>query len=949
MSDSCAWCDGAGCDSCIGTSSSADAGAGFDSGASEPCTWCGGGGCETCDYTGFTSSAGGGDAGFDNAFDDGAAAGGASASFPAADGDATDAFAAAANAGASTETGDATDGGAGADWGELDEGANWGSAAPVRPQPASSASSGASVGAGAALTASALGAASSGPSARLAALGVPAGLTLTAHFCNLYYSGEYAAAPQRLAHARAALALAAAEPALLADAAGGRNDLEEAAGVYRKAVAAQAELAVALGEAWEPTAEGRVAVAGAGAGAGVNGVAYALALLLSAMSIDSFSVTHAGGDAAAADLDAAAPATTTATATSTVSATTVSGAFQRAGLPPVAALVPMRLDEGRRALTAVITALNNSGEGGVARRALAAVELVLAAMPSHWAVLFDISLARVQRLLSTAKTVQNTQQSAPPALSQGGAMRDDNDDAAGSDDSSVGASAADVDVALVNLMRTCANLPPLVGGGCAAALISPSSSSAAADADAADMSVAEIARRAALLGRGEQLLTIIALAAARAQSQQRPAQLAALHAAARGPLAFVVPAPATAAALAELWGRYHGDCGRWQAAYGALFQAVALAQEAGDPALGKRALAATALASVLCSHPVSPLQAAEARAFAAAPTSALTAAAEMRAAFEGKDLARFAVAREALTHAAAATGDAWLRVHAAGSARGLHRGLLVAMAATHATAALADVAARFAVAAAEVEALLADMLLAGELRGRLDAVAGVVHFAPAAVSAAAAAGGVAVLAPAPTATAAARAAPLGLSRAAAEALSTEALQASQRYSMARATAALSAATARAADSAVRALAPYGAVADMAVATTAAKAQQSKAQAGGRRAKALAGHGMGGMGGMQRGGAYRDRDLDRDRGRERNRDPRERERGYGGQGDYAMMLSTAARAGAAAGAGGRFRPAQRNGGGHGGNSGNSDDEGGYFGDEVYSAPNGGPRAPMGDGM
>ena len=277
--------------------------------------------------------------------------------------------------------------------------------------------------------------------------------------------------------------------------------------------------------------------------------------------------------------------------------------------------------------------------------------------------------------------------------------------------------------ALAALRASCGGIPGLDAPGAL-----PAADGGAAGAGAAAPAPADDARR------GTQLLDVLALEVQVAAARGDGRRARAAHRAAAGALATAIPHPRVMGAIKEAGGRAALADRDWAGAATSFFEAFRAYDEAGVPAR-TRCLRGSVLASLLMGTGVDPFEAVEARPYRGDPEVAALAA--LADAHRAGDAASFG--RAVAAHARSLAADPVIAAHLGDLTAAVRGAAALRAVAPYGRVRLAHVAAELGISPAEAEGVLAGLILAGRLAGRIDQEAGLFEVVSEGAAAAAAA------------------------------------------------------------------------------------------------------------------------------------------------------------------------------------------------------------------
>jgi COP9 signalosome complex subunit 2 len=269
--------------------------------------------------------------------------------------------------------------------------------------------------------------------------------------------------------------------------------------------------------------------------------------------------------------------------------------------------------------------------------------------------------------------------------------------------------------ALAALRASCGGIPGLDAPAALTAADNPAGGGKPPGAAAAAAAVDD-ARR------GTQLLDVLALEIQASAARGDARRSRAAHRAALGALATAIPHPRVMGAIKEAGGRAALADRDWAGAATSFFEAFRAYDEAGAPAR-TRCLRGAVVASLLMGTGVDPFEAVEARPYRADPEVASVAA--LADAHQAGDAAAFG--RALARHARALGGDPVVAAHLGDLTAGVRGAAALRAVAPYARVRVGHVAAELGISPAEAEAVLASLILAGRLDGRIDQEAGLLE------------------------------------------------------------------------------------------------------------------------------------------------------------------------------------------------------------------------------
>lgn len=219
--------------------------------------------------------------------------------------------------------------------------------------------------------------------------------------------------------------------------------------------------------------------------------------------------------------------------------------------------------------------------------------------------------------------------------------------------------------------------------------------------------------------RGSDLLEIYALQIKMSQSRGDSLRMKELYNKTKD-LTAAVKDPRSQSVIRECWGIMFGEEGQWQRAYAEFYSAFTHYQEIGNRDKAKQCLKYVVVANMLSGGEQNPFDAREAKVYQNEPDVAAIGA--LRAAYEKCDVDAFSAALGEIQQA----GDKFISTHLDSMILDFHRRAILQTLKSYRRLKLSFLASRLRVSASLVETILVQLILDGEVAGRIDQVAGVV-------------------------------------------------------------------------------------------------------------------------------------------------------------------------------------------------------------------------------
>jgi COP9 signalosome complex subunit 2 len=183
-------------------------------------------------------------------------------------------------------------------------------------------------------------------------------------------------------------------------------------------------------------------------------------------------------------------------------------------------------------------------------------------------------------------------------------------------------------------------------------------------------------------------------------------------------LTAAVKDPRSQSIIRECWGQMFGDEGQWQRAYVEFYQAFSYYQEVGNRERAKQCLKYVVVANMLSGGEQNPFDAREAKVYQNEPD--IAAIVNLRTAFERSDVSAFTASLNEINKSA----DKFIKTHLHSMIRDFQSRAVLSIVKSYRRIKLDYLAQALTVSKEKVEQILVQLILDGELAGKIDQVKG---------------------------------------------------------------------------------------------------------------------------------------------------------------------------------------------------------------------------------
>jgi len=184
-------------------------------------------------------------------------------------------------------------------------------------------------------------------------------------------------------------------------------------------------------------------------------------------------------------------------------------------------------------------------------------------------------------------------------------------------------------------------------------------------------------------------------------------------------LTAAVKDPRSQSIIRECWGQMFGDDGQWQRAYAEFYSAFTHYQEIGNATRAKQCLKYVIVANMLSGGEQNPFDAREAKVYQKDPE--IQAIGLLRTAYERCDVPGFGTALDEINR----TADDFIRSHLQSMIRDFQARAIVQLVKSYRRIRLSFLGEQLKIQMSDVETILVQLILDGEISGRIDQVNGV--------------------------------------------------------------------------------------------------------------------------------------------------------------------------------------------------------------------------------
>jgi len=218
--------------------------------------------------------------------------------------------------------------------------------------------------------------------------------------------------------------------------------------------------------------------------------------------------------------------------------------------------------------------------------------------------------------------------------------------------------------------------------------------------------------------KGSELLEIYAMEVKMSMAQHNSLKQKELYDNTKD-LTAAVKDPRSQSIIRECWGQMFGDDGQWQRAYAEFFSAFTYYQEAGNGTKAKQCLKYVIVANMLSNGEQNPFDAREAKVYQKDPE--IQVIGQLRQAYEKCDVQGFAVALDEINK----TADDYIKTHMQSMIRDFQARAIVQLVKSYRRIRISYLGEQLKITPADVEAILVQLILDGEVSGRIDQVQGI--------------------------------------------------------------------------------------------------------------------------------------------------------------------------------------------------------------------------------
>jgi len=218
--------------------------------------------------------------------------------------------------------------------------------------------------------------------------------------------------------------------------------------------------------------------------------------------------------------------------------------------------------------------------------------------------------------------------------------------------------------------------------------------------------------------KGSELLEIYALEVKMSMAQHNSLKQKELYDKTKD-LTAAVKDPRSQSIIRECWGQMFGDDGQWQRAYAEFFSAFTHYQEIGNASRAKQCLKYVVVANMLSNGEQNPFDAREAKVYQKDPE--IQAIGQLRAAYEKCDVPGFGASLDEINK----TADDYIKSHLTSMIRDFQARAIVQLVKSYRRIRLSFLGEQLKIANSDVETILVQLILDGEISGRIDQVNGV--------------------------------------------------------------------------------------------------------------------------------------------------------------------------------------------------------------------------------
>jgi len=184
-------------------------------------------------------------------------------------------------------------------------------------------------------------------------------------------------------------------------------------------------------------------------------------------------------------------------------------------------------------------------------------------------------------------------------------------------------------------------------------------------------------------------------------------------------LTAAVKDPRSQSIIRECWGQMFGDDGQWQRAYAEFYSAFTHYQEIGNAGRAKQCLKYVIVANMLSNGEQNPFDAREAKVYQKDPE--IQAIGQLRTAYEKCDVHGFGASLDEINK----TTDDFIRSHLQSMIRDFQARAIVQLVKSYRRIRLSFLGEQLKIQLSDVETILVQLILDGEITGRIDQVNGV--------------------------------------------------------------------------------------------------------------------------------------------------------------------------------------------------------------------------------
>jgi len=217
--------------------------------------------------------------------------------------------------------------------------------------------------------------------------------------------------------------------------------------------------------------------------------------------------------------------------------------------------------------------------------------------------------------------------------------------------------------------------------------------------------------------KGSELLEIYALEVKMSMAQHNSLKQKELYEKTKD-LTAAVKDPRSQSIIRECWGQMFGDDGQWQRAYAEFFSAFTHYQEIGNATRAKACLKYVIVANMLSGGEQNPFDAREAKVYQKDPE--IQAIGLLRTAYERCDVLGFASSLAEINR----TADEFIQTHMQSMIRDFQARAIVQIVKSYRRIRLEYLGEQLKISASEVEGILVQLILDGDISGRIDQVHG---------------------------------------------------------------------------------------------------------------------------------------------------------------------------------------------------------------------------------